>query len=607
MGKILKLPKAIANKIAAGEIVERPASVIKECVENSIDANATIIEVIIEKAGKELLQIIDNGEGMSEEDAIMAFERHATSKIKEIDDLENINTLGFRGEALPSIASVSILELKTRTAETDSGNHFYFNGGNLDWKKPVAMNRGTNLSIKNLFFNTPARRNFLRSDTAELQRILGVLKRFFLGFPAIHFKVTVNGKKIYDLPAQSRDTRIKEVFGKQIYDGMIHFIEEKDGVVLEGYIARPDLARNSRGMDHVFLNLRPIQNKSLNFAVIQAYGNLIERRQYPPYIMYINIPPDRVDVNVHPTKMEVKFQKEQFMFQLFSGSVKKAFTRENIIPSFSFDKNKGESLSPKSQQGFPASSGEQLQSSFRQGRLDLASSLNPQKFQQDFSLPHLNEKNEENGKNEKPDFNVEQPVSPEIQPETTIPIFQLQNRYILAQIESGLVIIDQHVAHERILYEKTLKGLDKKENMTSQQLLFPQTLELSIEDYLIYSEIKNMLYKMGFSTSELSGNTIVINSIPVDVKTGYEGKVLLEIIDEYKTNKDGHTSSQERMAAAYACKNAIKSGDKITVDEMNILIEQLFLTSEPYFCPHGRPVIITLPLEELDRKFKRIK
>ncbi len=593
MGKIIKLPESIANKIAAGEVVERPASVIKELVENSIDAGAGSIEIIIKNAGKDLIQVIDDGEGMSADDATLAFERHATSKIKDETDLEKIYTLGFRGEALPSIASVSMVEIKTKTENSSTGSHLYFVGGKKEFEKPVAMNKGTNLSIKNLFFNTPARRNFLRSDSAELQRILLILKRFFLGYPEIAFKVVVNDKIIYKLASQNTDHRIKEIFGPSVYDGLIHFMDEKEGVVVEGYVAKPDLARNSRGMEYMFLNLRPIENKSLNFAVIQAYGNLLERRQYPPFILYIRISPEKVDVNVHPTKMEVKFQKEQFMFRLISNSVKKALNREGVIPSFSFGEQK---YSP----GAPVRSNGTVTQTIKQGKLNLTDEpFDLNKTVEAFNLGHLDSDAIPDNQTTDNEDNAEKIVH--------IPLFQLHNRYILTQIESGLLIIDQHVAHERILFEQTLESFARQAPASKQQLLFPQTMELSIEDYLVYTEIKELLEQIGFSTSELSGNTIIINAIPSEVKIGYEGKVLLEILDEYKTTEKEYSSARERTAAAFACKNAIKSGDKIGTQEMKNLIDRLFQTKEPYFCPHGRPIIITLSLDELDRKFKRIK
>lgn len=606
MGKIKKLPSNIANKIAAGEVVERPASVVKELVENSIDAGARKIEVYIERAGKQLIQIIDDGEGMNEEDALLAFERHATSKIKSEEDLSRILTLGFRGEALPSIASVSIVEVKTRTSENDVGIHLHLTGGKIDWSKPIQIPTGTQISIKNLFFNTPARRHFLRTDSTELQHILSTLKRFFISFPEIAFRVFVNNKLIFDFPSEDIDHRLRNVFGKSVYDGFIHFTEEKNGMLLDGYVARPDLARNTRGMEFFFLNNRPIENRSLHHAIIQAYGNSIERRQYPPYVLYLTVDPEEVDVNVHPTKMQVKFRNEHHVYQLFYHSVKKALNREQVIPVFS--SSDGTSISPPmQQQKGPSPQQNSFKYGFaRQEKLDFHSGDNPSNTP---SWPDMetiiSQMKPDDSQNHAEDAIVK--GESDSQQSSFIPLFQLHNKYILAQNENGLMIVDQHVAHERILFEKALDSLQKQQKLPSQQLLFPQTMELTLEDYLIYSQIKDALTLLGFSTNELSGRTIVLESIPTSIKPGYELKVFLEIIDYFKQFENVQNTNNEMVAAAFACKNAVKAGNKLTPEEMEFLLAELFKTREPYFCPHGRPVIITLPVEELDKKFKRIK
>lgn len=598
MGKIHKLPEHIANKIAAGEVVERPASVVKELVENSIDAGADSIEIIIEKAGKERIEVIDNGTGMSPEDAQLAFERHATSKIQNEEDLYKIGTLGFRGEALPSIASVSHVEVKTREKGQEFGYHLHLTGGILDWVKPVQMHEGTHITVKNLFFNTPARRNFLRSDTSELQHILSLLKKFFVSFPTIAFKVWVNQKLIYDLAKGTLDQRLVQVLGKYIYDGFIHFQEHRDNAIVEGYIARPDLARNSRGMEFLFLNNRPFENRSLHFAIIQAYGNSIERRQYPPYVLYISLDPAEVDVNVHPTKMEVKFRNEQKIFQLIHSGVKKALNRQSVIPS----------LGSKEESSFHFSS----------EKVVLQKGL-PQKFtftrQQriDFTLP--DESTENSSYPLDPFSQIAESFGGETSaveknfssPESMFVLFQLHNRYILAQSEQGLLIIDQHVAHERILYEKASLSLNTKNRFAGQQLLFPQTVDLPLEDFLIFQEIRDSLYLLGFGVNELSGRTVVIESIPAVVKPGLEPKILLEIIDYYKQFDKVRNTNVDAVAAAFACKNAVKSGDRLSQEEMEYLLAELFRCREPFFCPHGRPVIVALTMEELDKKFKRIK
>ncbi|GAB4173108.1 MAG: DNA mismatch repair endonuclease MutL [Calditrichia bacterium] len=608
MGKIIKLPEHIANKIAAGEVVERPASVVKELVENSIDAGAQNIEIIIKQAGKELIQIIDDGEGMTEEDMLIAFERHATSKITSEKDLETIYTLGFRGEALPSIASVSNIEMKSRTQISDTGIQIQLSAGKLTANKPVQMATGTQISVKNLFFNTPARRHFLRSDTTELQHILTTLKRFFISFPHIGFKLIVNDKTIYSFPGESIDKRLINIFGKIVYDGFIHFTSEKNGMTLEGYIARPDLARNSRGMEFLFLNNRPISSRSFHYAIIQAYGNSIERRQYPPYVMYLGVPANDVDVNVHPTKMEVKFRNEHHVYQLIYHAVKNALNRENVVPVFTVSgdtPSSGENDMQFQQFQHPETGNSFTKKIMysNQGRLDLTSAL----FGQDNTSQIGHDDSDETSFATEFSTQDMQKEQPEKKTDTPSVLFQLHNKYILAQSENGLMIIDQHVAHERILFEKATESLSQQTRLPSQQLLFPQTLELTMEDYMIYSDISESLHLLGFSTTELSGRTIVIESIPTYIKTGYEAKVLLEILDYFKETDKVKNPNNDTVSAAFACKNAVKSGDSLSHQEMEYLLAQLFQCKEPFFCPHGRPVIISLPLEELDKKFKRIK
>ncbi|RMI03635.1 MAG: DNA mismatch repair endonuclease MutL, partial [Calditrichaeota bacterium] len=335
MGKIQVLPPNIANKIAAGEVVERPASVVKELVENALDAGATHITVVISRAGKELIQVIDDGEGIPADEVELALERHATSKISTAEDLDRIGTLGFRGEALPSIASVSRFELKTRVRESEVGVLLRVDGGVIREKETVAAQPGTTVSVKNLFFNTPARRNFLRADSTEFNHIVKWMKRFFLAYPEVHFVLIHNGEELFHLPPGSLDERIVQVFGKAFYEGLAHFREELNDIVLEGYTCRPDQARGTAQNQFIFLNRRAIVNRSLNHAIQQGYGNLLERSRYPQYIMFLTIPPHLVDVNVHPTKMEVRFSNERAMYHLFLSGVRRAVQAQpGGVPSF---------------------------------------------------------------------------------------------------------------------------------------------------------------------------------------------------------------------------------------------------------------------------------
>ncbi len=593
MSEIKVLPENIANKIAAGEVVDRPGSVVKELVENSIDAEANHITVVIEQAGKELIQVIDDGIGINETDVELAFQRHATSKIVNIQDLDRIITLGFRGEALPSIASVSRVEVKTCAKGEQVGTSLKINGGVIEKKEKTAFKQGTTISVKNLFFNTPGRRNFLRTDTTEFNRILKWLKRFFLAYPEIHFSLIHNGDELYNLPPVSQDERISQIFGQKFYDGLVYIREELNDITLEGYVCRPDQTRGNTDNQFIYLNRRTIVNRSLAHAVFQGYGNLIERSQYPQFMMFLHIPPRLVDINVHPTKMEVRFANERVIYHLFLSAVRKAIQSKQIIPEF---KMKPTQASQKEIENQFQNLGKPTKRDFGFGALQ-GSDNEEESSQISFaydSLPKKRKDSEDKGR-------------ADIQNGTyQANLWQVHSRYIVSQIKSGLVIIDQHVAHERILYEQILEYLQSGKKVPSQQLLFPHNMDLALEDYLIYSDIKEWLGKIGFVINELSGRTINIEAIPADVKVGNEGKVLIEILDFYRRNEGGEYEPHEKIAAAFSCKNAIKSGEKLTLEAMNALVDQLFRTKEPYFCPHGRPVVVTLDLEELDRKFKRI-
>ncbi|MFZ0391020.1 MAG: DNA mismatch repair endonuclease MutL [Calditrichia bacterium] len=593
MPKIKLLPAQIANKIAAGEVVDRPAAVVKELVENSIDAGAGEIRVVLEQAGRELIQVIDNGAGIEPDDIPLAFQRHATSKISAVSDLDRIITLGFRGEALPSIASVARLEVKTRSGSREVGEIVKLENGSIVSRQETAMKQGTVISVKNLFYNTPARRNFLRSQTTEFNHINRVLKRFFVGFPQISFTVLHNGKEVYQLSAATLDQRLSDVLGKELYEGMVFVKEELNEITLEGYVCRPDLTRGNSENQYILLNNRAVQNRSLNHAVTQGYGNLIERSRYPQFVMFLTIPPNLVDINVHPTKMEVRFANERAIYHLFLSAVRNAIQSRDIVPEFSMTPQDNTRHEIERQLKFnrqPAP-----RSIFSTGA---PTPLEPADKQMTFALTVPSELEDE----EVPDSDA----GAEEESRQQVRLWQVHRRYIFSHIKSGLVIIDQHVAHERVLYEKFLHFLQEEKAMPSQKLLFPQTLELSLEDYLIFTEIKDWLFRIGFSINEFSGRTVLIESIPSDVKVGYEGKILLEIIDYYRSNEGGKYQPHEKIAAAFACKNAIKSGEKLTQREMSLLVDQLFTTREPYFCPHGRPVIVTLNLEDIDRKFKRI-
>jgi len=570
-------------------VVDRPASAIKELIENAIDANASKVSLVINQSGKELIQVVDNGEGMLLEDLHLAFKRHATSKIETIQDLEAIDSLGFRGEALPSIASVSQVEIKSKREEENLASVLRLEGGKIVNETKTAAPQGTNIAIKNLFYNTPARRNFLKSDAAEIQQIIKVLKKFFLCYPDIEFEVISNNENLYELKNGGIEQRAKDVFGKALFPDLLKINESLGGIELSGFISKPDNVRRSRGNQYIFLNGRPIQDKALNHAVFQGYGNSINSGEFPTFCLFLEMDPKLADVNVHPSKMEVRFANEKSLYYFFLSSIRKTLNEENVIPDLSHSNDDSEfaSIIKNTEKSDIA---EELRHRNKFISRDTTNQL---------SLAYVNPENETGS-----ETNLEQTTA--FQDNVEVRFWQVHKRYIFSEIKSGVVIIDQHVAHERILFEKILNSLRNEEKVYGQQLLFPHTLDLSVEDMVVVKNISELLNKIGFNFREFSGNTIVIDAIPVDVKVGREGQIILDIIDYYKENPLKDFDPFEKLAAAFSCKNAIKSGEILNQAQMHSLVDQLFACETPYFCPHGRPVIVTNDLDELDRKFKRI-
>lgn len=589
--KIHILPVSLSNKIAAGEVVERPASVVKELIENSIDSDATKISVVLKNSGKELVQVVDNGLGMTGEDLKLAFKRHATSKIWKVEDLEQIETLGFRGEALPSIASVSKVEAISREKGQSVAERILLDAGRITKSDKIAAPVGTNIQVKQLFYNTPARRNFLRADSTELQQIISIIKRFFLAYPDVEFVVIHDDSELFHLKSGTIKERIIDVFGEDQVSALVKVNDQLGGIELSGFVSKPDKVRRARGNQFLFLNGRPIQHKSFNHAIMQAYGNLIQSGEYPLYCIFIELDPRLVDVNVHPSKMEVRFSNEKSLYHFFLSTIRKTFHDEKIIPS----------MESGTSNAFLSKFTEEDKKESILSELKNRSKYMGRGGEQQLSLVYFESGEEEDRQKD------EQPEPSNAPTDVTeVHFWQIHNRYILSQIKSGIVIIDQHVAHERILFERILRILREGEQSVGQQLLFPQTITLSMDDFLKFKEIVHLLNKIGFVLRIFSGTSIVIDAIPVDVKVGREAPILLDIIDYYKGNPDREFDPLQKIAAAFSCKNAIKAGEQLSQAQMHAMIDQLFACESPYFCPHGRPVIITMDLEEFDRKFKRI-
>jgi len=611
--KIQILPENLANKIAAGEVIQRPESAVKELLENAIDAEATRIEVLIKRAGKALIQVYDDGIGMSEEDVVVSIQKHATSKISTYEDLEAIKTLGFRGEALSSMAAVTQLEIRTERREDEIGTLVRIDESGSLVKEKGSFAKGTCVSLKNLFYNTPARRNFLKTDATELKHIIDTFNKASLGHPKIHFKFYNDDDLIFDYPAGTLENRIESIFAANMLDALIPVEEKTDYLDVHGFIGKPSLLKKSKGEQYLFLNSRYVISKQINHAVFSAFENFLEKGDYPFFILFIDIDPHHVDVNVHPSKLEVRFENEKEIYTFVVAVIKKSLGLYDLVPNMSFsdspvqtEKLEQITFSKTEKDDFSdrpsfKEKGSSARTNFSDKEIDLLFS----------SLPDI----ETQGKSEPIDHPFQETRQREIVhtdakytrdlSEEFPFIIQLHNKYILSQIKTGLMIIDQHVAHERILYEKALKRLDA-DLPFSQQLLFPKTIELDPGRYQVLKEINTLLNKLGFDIKYSGKNTIVIVGVTDDIIAGSEEKVLLEIIDEYTDNQREKTlEERDNIAKSYSCHTAIKSGDKLSEREMRLLIDQLFATSMPYVCPHGRPIVIKISLDEFDRRFGR--
>ncbi|TAK59194.1 MAG: DNA mismatch repair endonuclease MutL [Bacteroidetes bacterium] len=621
------LPEVVASKIAAGEVIQRPASVVKELLENSLDAGATSITVIIAESGKSLIQVIDNGCGMNAEDAAIAFERHATSKIKSAEDLEEIHTFGFRGEALATIAAVSQVEMKTRQSTVEVGTRARIEGGLLLEIVEDAAPVGTSVRAKNLFYNTPARRKFLKSDNTEFKHIADAVQRVAVAYPEIAIEFISDDETIFNLKASSPEERMREVFGENLSKTVFYFNDETATTALAGFLGKPDFARKGRTEQYLYLNRRYIQSRSLNHAVFQAYENLLEKGSFPFFVLFLSLDPRKVDVNVHPSKMEVKFEDEQSMYRFVLSSVRRALSEHDLIPSVGMQKGAHDILHSGLRFTQTQDVSQQRVSSWEE-LLKGIPKQDETKFRFESEPQPPSGAGVENRFIEKPSpietgeaTVVEQGGSSTLQPEThdlggssrpnsiqlddNIQLWQLHRKYIIIPVENGIMLVDQHAAHERVMYERIIKRMEAGQ-IVSQQLLFSQTIELPASDVAFVKELHSLLEQLGFSIKFFGRTTIVIDGVPGDVKSGNEATILQNVLDVYKEDEQTvKLAPRERLAKTFACKAAIKAGDPLTEIEMRAILEQLFATQIPTVCPHGRPTMIRMTLEDLDRRFGR--
>ena len=612
--RIKILPENVASKIAAGEVVQRPESVVKELLENSIDAGAKSIELIIKRAGKNFIQVCDNGTGMNEEDLILCIQKHATSKIEAFEDLEAIKTLGFRGEALSSIAAVSQLEIRSETKADEIGTVLKNDeAGNFKIEKG-SFPKGTCVTVKNLFFNVPARRKFLKTDTTEFKHIVDTFNRIALGHSEITFKLFNGVDLVFDYPSGSLEERIKQVFTDNMPDALIPVKENTELLSVYGYVGKPSLLRKSKGEQYLFLNSRYIINKNINHAVFTAYENILEKGDYPFFLLYLVIDPERIDVNIHPSKLEAKFDDEKDIYNFVLSVVRKSLGSHDLVPSMVFSEensneeklvvnkfqpvNKGDFSDRPGKEKYRPDirrySDEEIDLLFGSITDDVVLKTDAKTISSPFSkderleIPHKKIEKAANEKSEESPF-----------------IIQLHNKYILSQIKSGLMIIDQHVAHERILYEKALNRLET-DIPFSQQLLFPKKIKVDAARIALLKELEPYLSRLGFQLKFSPKDMVKIEGVPDDVRKGTEEQVLFDLLEEYSNNeREKQLEQKDNIAKSYSCKTAIKAGDKLDERAMRLLIDQLFATSMPYVCPHGRPIVIKISLNEFDRRFGR--
>jgi len=611
--KILLLPDNIANQIAAGEVIQRPASAVKELLENAVDAGASRVTLLIQDAGKSLVQVIDNGTGMSGTDARMCFERHATSKIKNIEDLFHIRTMGFRGEALASIAAVAQVELKTKRVEDISGTLIEVENSMVKRQEPVAMNEGTSIAMKNLFFNVPARRNFLKSNAAELRHIVDEFTRVALAFPRVFFSLQSNGQEIFHLEAGSLKQRIIQLLGNSYAAKLVTVKEETDYMNIYGFCGKPETAKKTRGDQYFFVNNRFIKSPYLNHAVMNAYQEMIPADSFPLYVLFIDLNPERVDVNVHPTKQEIKFEDEKIVYAFVQAAIKHALAQFSITPTIDFELDATIQQLPSIQQPFT----EDKQSAAAAGSIFKGFTQKHQAHFIERSGGGISEaggsRREAGGGSQ--EFGV---WSSESEPTTRDSPFtihnsrltneetgfnQLLNTYITIPSKNGFLLIHQQAAHERVIYEQ-LKASAKDKPIPVQQSMFPVTLELVPADVAVIEEIMEDLQSLGYLIEPFGKNHFVIQGTPADLEPGNEKHVIDILLEQYKHfNPELKFSRREKLVRSLARQQAIKPGTRLTKQEMQELVSNLFACEQPNSTPDGNPTYLEFRQEQLEKMF----
>ncbi len=605
------LPDHIANQIAAGEVIQRPASAVKEMLENAIDASATQIHLIIKDAGKELIQVIDNGKGMSITDARMCFERHATSKISKIEDLFSIRTMGFRGEALASIAAVAQVDLKSKQSTEEAGTHIIIENSNVLQQEPCAIPNGTNLSVKNLFFNVPARRNFLKSNTTEIRNIVDEFTRVAMAFPSIAFTLTNNDTNIFVLDTGNLKQRILQLLGNAFNTKLVNLEENTDYVRINGFIGTPASASKNRGNQFIFVNNRFIKSAYLNHAVKQAYQQIIAKDEHPMFVLFLELDPNKVDANVHPTKQEIKFEDEKIMYAFVNSAVKHALSKNSIAPSIDFTLNTEISALPSITQPLTSrernqTEGGYLHQSFQQGgQAHFVDSKNSLKnWQEAYQIVDALPSSKPISINPEWQINSKvEPSAPIVQPEL-MPL-QLMPNYIAYPKQNGFLLINIKAATERIVYNKLQQQLHADIPAAVQKCLHAQTFEISPSDAILLSSILTELLHLGFEVEDFGNNTFIIQGVPADIKGGNEVNTILELLEQHKIfNADAKLAPREKLLRTMAWQKAMHTNKILSPMEIKLLCDQLFVTTQPEISPRGAKIFTTITEGDLEKFFR---
>jgi len=613
MSSIIQLlPDHVANQIAAGEVVQRPASVVKELLENAVDAKASDIKLIIKDAGKSLVQVIDNGLGMSVTDARLCFERHATSKIRQAEDLFSLHTKGFRGEALASIAAIAHVELKTKQDQEELGTHIIVEGSKFTNQDVAVLPKGTSFSVKNLFFNIPARRNFLKSEIVEHRHIVDEFHRVALAHPNIYFTFYHNGSEMFNLPQSNLRQRIVNIFSGKTNEKLVPVEEITDIVTVKGFVSKPEFAKKNRGEQFFFVNNRYIKSGYLHHAVMAAYEGLLPVGAQPSYFLYLDVPPNTIDINIHPTKTEIKFDDEHALYAILRSTVKHSLGQFNIAPVLDFDRDSNLDIPYHLKNSEAATPTIQFN-----GNFNPFNDEKPNKQYESYKKPatanweslYVGLKNDTANitDNEQDHFESETVTSSlfsdnEVE-QVVNKTYQIHKKYIVNPIKSGMVIVDQQRAHQRILYEQFLTSMTVKQ-AASQQLLFPLNLYFSTSEMELIGELKIALINTGFVFEEVNQDHLVISGLPINISESEASIVLEQLISDLQDGiPDSSFSQNDSIAKSMAKSLAVKTGTYLTEKEQENLVNGLFACKDPNVSPFQKPTFITMRVEDLDKKF----